>query len=72
MKVNWGDFAMGVSAGFAATMGFITLISPAATRLEKFSLDHGIAHYNSKTGKYTQDSLIIVDDSTIRIRRDAR
>lgn len=37
--------------------------------LEKFSLDHGIAHYDSKTAKYTQDSLIMVDDSTIRIKR---
>lgn len=72
MKFNWGDVAVGFSWGFCFAMGIVAYVHDTPTRLEKFSLDHGIAHYDSKTAKYTQDSLIAIDDSTFRIRRDAR
>jgi hypothetical protein len=63
-----GNAILGFSWGFCFAMGIVAYVHDTPTRLEKFSLDHGIAHYDSKTAKYTQDSLIRIDDSTIRVR----
>ena len=34
-----------------------------------YELSNGLGHYDTKTGVYVKDSIIHLDDSTIRIRK---
>lgn len=60
----------GVFCGFvtALVLGFV-VITARESVLEGFSLRNNIAHYDSKSGKYVQDSLVFLNDSTILIKR---
>ena len=56
--------------GFMLGLTFIlVLVStfPPSKVLKLYSLEHGLGHYDSRTSNYIQDSLVQLDDSTIRI-----
>lgn len=46
----------------------LIVIDPPQKALKKFSLSHGLAHYDSKTGEYVQDSIVKINDSTIKVK----
>lgn len=63
-----GEFFIVIGFGIMLVVAAVTLI-PSDSDLKKFSIDQGIAHYDSKTGDYVQDSLVKINDSTIVIRK---
>ena len=59
----------GFFSGIVVVILAFAFLKPEISKLNNFSLAHNIAHYDSKTGEYVQDSLFLKNDSTIIIIR---
>lgn len=73
MSDSTKPFTDGLSAGFALGLGVmmiigLILVDPPQKALKNFSLSHGLAHYDSKTGEYVQDSIVKINDSTFKVK----